>query len=677
MNFLFPAFLAALGLILIPILLHLFHLRRFKTLYFSNLAFVKKLEVSSKSTRKIKNLLILLSRILFLIFLVLAFSQPFLKKQESETLGKQDVRIIYLDNSYSMTTLGVEGELLAQARAMAKELISGDPIGSKFLIISNFFAGEEIRLMGRADAIDYIDALPIAPFPKQATAVLNRVEDLLAQLNVNGELIVLSDGQKNQWTPESNLKLSFPVHFIQLKPENFANLTVDSIWTNVPVMRPGAPFELNVRIKNNQPDKIPTATLQISVDENKQLANVEFNGERSKIITFSYLTPANPGNYKVEAEIEDNNAHFDDAIYGTFQVTRNMSVGLIHGADAPKNIEFVYALDPYYQTEIWNQNQVNLDASGKSQLLIINQTVQIDGGLKQRILRNVENGKTVVLVPSPKSDLISWNALLGELQMPLLQKSDSSSVFINNIKIENQFFSGLFDTPNPKIQIPVKRKTKLFTTGSKYTPLINFSDGSPFFCVSSVPNNKIFLFNSDLSNNNGNLVNSDLFSALFLRIGEVSGDLNPMFSTIGEASEVRFKVENYNNEQAASLSNSSITYVPRQQYENGVLSVIFSGKTEELMLVADYYELKVKNEKIGLTALNYPRIESELFYFTPEELREEMRKSGLENFKMDQVSEIYEINKVPSKLQNGLWRIFLILALLFLITEMCLIKFWK
>jgi len=677
MNFLFPAFLAALGVVLIPILLHLFHLRRFKTFYFSNLAFIKKLEVSSKSARKLKNLLVLISRVLALIFLVLAFAQPFWNKSDQAADGKQEVRIIYIDNSYSMTAIGVEGELMSQARTMAKELITKDPIGSKFLIVSNFFSGEEMRLLGQADAIDYIDALPIAPFPKSAESIFNRVEDLIEQLSISGELIVLSDAQQNQWQLTASPSVSYPIKFVQLRPENAVNLSVDSIWTNIPVMRPGAPFELNVLVKNNAPQQIASATLNIRVDQNKQLVNVDFNGDRSKIITLNYIAPMNAGFYQIEAEIEDNQVHFDDVMFAAFQVMKNMSVGIIHGSDAPKNPELVYGLDPYYQMQVWNQNQVNLDASGNVQLLIINQLTTIDGGIKQRILTNVKDGKSVVLIPHPQADLISWNNLLAELQMPMLQKSDSGSMYINGIRVENKFFTGLFDNPNPKIQIPVRRKTKLLASGSRSLPLITFSDGSPFLTRSSNPDVNIFLFNADLHRGNANLLNSDLFSALFLRIGEVSGNIQPMFSHIGDTRELRFAINQYKEDEPVSMVNDQFSFIPRQVFANGLLKIFFSGRSEELMLTAGYYSLKSKQDVLGVMALNFPRFESELMYFTQEQLETMMRNAGIENFSVDQVSESYEINKVPSKLQSGLWRIFLLLALLFFLIEMSLIKFWR
>ncbi len=62
MNFLYPEFLWALFTLLIPVIIHLFHFRKFKKVYFTNVRFLKQLKNESESTSKIKNLLILISR---------------------------------------------------------------------------------------------------------------------------------------------------------------------------------------------------------------------------------------------------------------------------------------------------------------------------------------------------------------------------------------------------------------------------------------------------------------------------------------------------------------------------------------------------------------------------------------------------------------------------------------
>ncbi|TNF45447.1 MAG: hypothetical protein EP310_01570, partial [Bacteroidetes bacterium] len=99
MKFLFPTFLFALFAIAIPIIIHLFSFRQYKTVYFSNVSFLKDIKKESKNKSRLKQLLILIARILTIIFLVFAFAQPYIptttdsKKQPNQLIG------IYIDNS--------------------------------------------------------------------------------------------------------------------------------------------------------------------------------------------------------------------------------------------------------------------------------------------------------------------------------------------------------------------------------------------------------------------------------------------------------------------------------------------------------------------------------------------------------------------------------------------------
>ena len=48
MQFLFPSFLWALGLLAIPIIIHLFYFRRYKEVYFTNVRLLKELVEETK-----------------------------------------------------------------------------------------------------------------------------------------------------------------------------------------------------------------------------------------------------------------------------------------------------------------------------------------------------------------------------------------------------------------------------------------------------------------------------------------------------------------------------------------------------------------------------------------------------------------------------------------------------
>ena len=96
MSFLYPSFLCGLLALAITIIVHLFNFRRAKKIYFSNVAFLGNVKESSSSKLKIKYLLVLLSRLLVVSFLVMAFAQPFLPGNEKGMDGT--LVKVYLDN---------------------------------------------------------------------------------------------------------------------------------------------------------------------------------------------------------------------------------------------------------------------------------------------------------------------------------------------------------------------------------------------------------------------------------------------------------------------------------------------------------------------------------------------------------------------------------------------------
>lgn len=147
MKFENPYALWALLLLAIPIIIHLFHFKRFKTLYFSSLIFVKQVEQETKSVKKLKHLLILISRLLAFIALVLAFAKPYFPLNSKTPLSK--LTAIYIDNSFSMTNLGSEGQLFEVAKMQAKKIVNTLGDDEQFYIVSNNQSTEEQRVYSK------------------------------------------------------------------------------------------------------------------------------------------------------------------------------------------------------------------------------------------------------------------------------------------------------------------------------------------------------------------------------------------------------------------------------------------------------------------------------------------------------------------------------------------------
>ena len=105
MSFKHPEILYALLLLLIPIIVHLVRWKRFKQVQFTNVAFLQELEVKSRKSRILKELLVLLLRLLALASIIIAFAQPYFASEAGLQKIKQSKLVIYADNSLSMSAL--------------------------------------------------------------------------------------------------------------------------------------------------------------------------------------------------------------------------------------------------------------------------------------------------------------------------------------------------------------------------------------------------------------------------------------------------------------------------------------------------------------------------------------------------------------------------------------------
>ena len=92
MQFKHPEILYFLFLLVIPILVHLFQLRRFKKEYFTNVKILKELSIQTRKSSKLKKWLLLVPPLLLLAPVIIAFAPPFFTATDSQ---KRFQRTVY------------------------------------------------------------------------------------------------------------------------------------------------------------------------------------------------------------------------------------------------------------------------------------------------------------------------------------------------------------------------------------------------------------------------------------------------------------------------------------------------------------------------------------------------------------------------------------------------------
>ena len=235
MNFLYPGFLFALFSVAIPVIIHLFNFRKFKKVYFSNVAFLKEIKEQTSSREKLKNLLVLLSRILAITFLVLAFARPFLPISGKIDQSKGNIISIYLDNSYSMDAVNKEGSLLDEANRKAKQIVNSYQLNDRFLLLTNDFEGKHQRLLNAEEFLQALEEVKISAASKSLQQVINRQQNIFNG-NSNRFAYVISDFQNGFAGKEAiQTDANTNVSLVKLHANDLPNVAVDSVWFFSPV----------------------------------------------------------------------------------------------------------------------------------------------------------------------------------------------------------------------------------------------------------------------------------------------------------------------------------------------------------------------------------------------------------------------------------------------------------
>jgi len=253
MSFIYPSFLFALSAIAIPIIIHLFNFRKFKTVYFSNVRFLKEVQQETQAKSKLKHLLVLAARILAITFLVLAFAQPFIPAENKNIIAGDIAISIFIDNSFSMDAINKNGTLLDDAKKKALEIVSSYKPTDRFQLLTNDFEGRHQRLVNKEEFAELIDEIKISPNTKSISEITSRQMDVLNQSeNKNKTIFILSDFQKSIVNiNQINKDTAIQINFIPLTATEKSNVYIDTCWFESPVRQLNQIEKLHIRIKNN------------------------------------------------------------------------------------------------------------------------------------------------------------------------------------------------------------------------------------------------------------------------------------------------------------------------------------------------------------------------------------------------------------------------------------------
>lgn len=727
MNFLYPGFLFSLLAVAIPILIHLFNFRRFKTVYFSNVQFLKAVKEENASAEKLKNLLILFCRILAIVFLVLAFARPYFYSDSNIRQDLNNMVYIYIDNSYSMENQNKEGSLLDEAKRRAKEIAKAFSANDRFLLTTNDFEGKHQRKLSYEELVQQIDEVKISPVQRSLQQVLYRQHAAFSgntggqgsAENSNSYSYIISDFQDNfvgnmnapvfdsgQHNASSSIAgqsgkaidadENMSISLVKLTANGQPNIAVDSIWSLSPAHRPNDQEKFVVQLRNYGEENSEQLSVKLTIN-NQQKALARISIPAGKVIRdtlrFSGLTA---GWQKGTVTIKDFPVTFDDELNFSFKVNTGLNVlhisaastsaapasvgpvsagavgpgGIAEGAPE-KYIKSLFSADPYFRLSTMQESNIDYSSFSAYPLIIVSGLKSPSSGLAEQLKNHVLNGGSVVIFPNLDGNPVELSAFLTHLSLPAVQSLNRDTVNVSTIDLKNSLFADVFEQIPARLDLPKVNRHFIYTQTHKSTreDVMSLPFNQLFFARYRLGGGQIYLCSGSLDIKDSNLPLHPVFLPLMYKTAFLSVQEQPLYYTVGENTQLSSATLQLNAAESLRLVSATTEVIPE------VRQVL--GKT--LLYIADqvkasgFYELKKADSLLSVYAFNDNRKESDMNYASRPQLEKIFGKKKV------------NISNSAASLSAGgiknnsteLWKLCIVLCAVCLALEVILIKFFN
>ena len=673
MSFAYPEFLFALAAISVPIIIHLFNFRRFKKVYFSDIRFLKDVEIETKSRNKLKNLLILFSRILAIAFLVMAFARPFIPTGAGTDTVANSV-VVYIDNSFSMNADGEAGTLLQEAKAKAIEIGTAYSNGAELHLLTNDFDPSHLRNLSFEEFKNEVSSIQPCAQVKTFDEIVSRSAGVLSSEDASS-LYFVSDLQRISASPSKALTDSLlSIYIVPVESDIQSNLYIDSCWFDSPSRLPSQPDNLNARIRNAGNSAIENVSVKLTINGiQRSVATTTISSQSYEDVLLPFTNP-NTGIQFAEVSIQDYPITYDDKYFVSFNLANNVKILVLNGESTSTHAKKVFDSEPtFIQTEVLS---TNLDYSllATTDLVVCNGVSSFSSGMIQELMRFVQDGGSLLFIPSERPDLNSTNELLLAVGAGQFSGKDSTKTKVEGVNLESQVFKNVFTEWEDRIDLPSTSKhySTSISNNSLSERLLTLANGQSLLSGYKKGKGTSYVLSTCLTDEWTNFHRHALFVPALYNIALNSAMGGMSMETIGSNAfiPVNVKLENSEKHEIRKVSSSQ-SFIPERSARLEGTGVLVHDQVK----TDGHYLLLAENDTIQPISFNYNRMESNMDFLSVDELKEIADNIGLENLQIVEGNTESLAGQVK-ELHDGkqLWRLFLLLALLCLLFETVLIR---
>jgi hypothetical protein len=663
-SFLYPLFLVAGVALAIPVLIHLFNLRKYKTVLFPHTRFLKTVTLNSRKQSEVKYKALLAMRMLFLASLILAFAQPFFNKGDNKATTNK-LKVIYLDNSYSMSVKKGARTMLDIAKDAARRQVQHTPPGSKFVLLTNdkpaSYHGEPADKVIRE-----INGTEISAATKNVNQVMAGVQSIMQNETSGGaDVYYYSDFQQSAFpeAPDKSLMKGVTFYGLPVQAEDAQNIYIDTAYLTTPVLQTGKSNYLVVHTKlsGKSPKENPVLNLMIN-GQVKSAASLDLQDKKESIDTLNFQV--NDGNWqKITLSVNDVAVRFDDSFRITARSSPNLSILVLNEGQ----------LNPYIQAAFrayngFRLNQVDISAAPKSwaeyNLVILNGITRTDETTGKTLNEALQQGQSVCIFPGRTTNYQQLNEGLKQVGDIQISGIDTAVQAASSLQQGSTLIKDLFEKIPENVQLPVANWHYIITAGlnANQQSVMSFRNGDPMLARYTPSRGQLYICATSADLQSGNFPGSYFFTPFLYQMAMQSGSSSIYAITKGSRQPVYLPMQNVTERNTLHVYGAGLDVIPPQRPNGAGLDVFVDQAVQQ----PGFYSLAATGADTTQVALNQDKAESVAEYRNVSTLKSDWRG---DNIKWMNITDTGGLAETGPGADFPLWKVCVILAIIMLAGE--------
>lgn len=694
MTFLNPLVLFGLVAATIPIIIHLFNLRKLKVIEFSSIQFLKEMQKNKMRRIKIKQILLLILRTLAIIFLVLSFSRPTIRNLNLAGLGSEvkNTVIILIDDTPSMDVQDKRGEYLSQAKKIANKILEAVEEGDELYLLkfselsqvqANFnptsksFAGREIINLSVSDVSkNFVDVF------------ISLSKILEKSKNLSKEVYILTDFQKSNLPEDNSFKsLKFDrvidantrIYFFKIGEKDGFNISIDSLKIENRIFEINKPVNVSVFITNHSNENGSNINSNIFFNE-KKVSQKGIDLRANSSGNFTFTGQAKDFGFNLcKIEIEDDDFIKDNVRYFNFFVPQKMKVLLV--SENPNDVLFINLVlsqtldensEPIFSITQTPSQFFNSYKPENFDVLIISSPEKISNLSSLKDYLN--KGGKAIFVPGINSTPVSFGRTLEVFGLNQIdgvsgsKNSRSSYTRFKEIDFNHPIFSGIFsDKKQKKIESPKVFYSFNYKPTVKGKDIITLENNYAFLCEEKIGDGSIFIFTSALNLDWNDFPIKSIFVPVINRMALYSNQSNENKSFLA-GDEIKIILKQTFSDLKLIHPDGKETIIVN---DNNSTRYVNLGKLEKI----GNYKLMNGNRIVDVVSINIDGAESILSKLSDRDLIK-FAENSFPGGRVKILSGNYDPLQLIKQERYGteLWKLFIVLVIICLALEMIIAK---